>query len=86
LGGRDPLPLSPAEVDRITSNTQAELVVNAGKIDFSLGSEVEIIEGAFAGFVGIVDRVDKDAERLVVMVSIFGRLTPVELNFNQVKH
>ena len=86
LGGRDPLPLSPAEVDRITSNTQAELVVNAGKIEFSLGSEVEIIEGAFAGFVGIVDRVDKDAERLVVMVSIFGRLTPVELNFNQVKH
>lgn len=86
LGGKDPLPLSPSEVERITSNAQAELIVNADEVDFSVGSEVEIIEGAFAGFVGIVDRVDKDAERLVVMVSIFGRLTPVELNFNQVKH
>jgi transcriptional antiterminator NusG len=86
LGGKNPMPLSPAEVERITSNVQSELIVNAGEVDFSPGLEVEITEGPFAGFVGIVDRVDKDAERLVVMVSIFGRLTPVELNFSQVKH
>lgn len=86
LGGKDPMPLSPSEVDRITSNTQVELVVSSTGVEFTPGSEVEITEGAFAGFVGMIDRVDREAERLVVMVSIFGRLTPVELNFNQVKH
>ena len=52
---------------------------------FVVGSEVEIKEGPFAGFVGIVDKIDEENERVTVMVSIFGRMTPVELSFNQVK-
>ena len=52
---------------------------------FTVGREVDIRDGAFAGFVGIIDRVDEENERLTVMVSIFGRMTPVELNFDQVK-
>ena len=50
-----------------------------------MGSEVEINEGPFAGFVGIIDKIDEENEKLTVMVSIFGRMTPVELGFDQVK-
>lgn len=85
LGGKDPMPLSQKEVDRIVSSMKGEVVVSSNKIEFESGSEVDIIAGPFAGFVGIVDKIDKDAEKLTVMVSIFGRLTPVELGFDQVK-
>ncbi len=85
LGGKDPMPLSQKEVDRIVSSMKGEVVVSSNKIEFESGSEVDIIAGPFAGFVGIVDKIDMDAEKLTVMVSIFGRLTPVELSFDQVK-
>jgi transcription termination/antitermination protein NusG len=85
LGGDDPVPLSVKEVERVMAGAKGEVVVKQEESDFILSGEVEIIDGAFAGFVGIVDKVDKAAERLRVMVSIFGRLTPVELSFNQVK-
>lgn len=86
LGGRDPLPLSKKEVERIISQVKGEVVVSKGrKEEFTEGAEVDIKEGPFAGFVGIVDRVDEESEKLTVMVSIFGRLTPVELTFEQVK-
>lgn len=86
LGGTDPVPLSQKEIDRIISQIKGEVkVASAEKIDFVVGAEVEIKEGPFAGFVGIIDRVDKENDRLTVMVSIFGRMTPVELGFNQVK-
>ena len=51
------------------------------KREFVVGSEVDISEGPFAGFVGIIDKVDDENEELTVMVSIFGRMTPVELRF-----
>jgi transcriptional antiterminator NusG len=50
----------------------------------AVGSEVEIKDGPFTGFVGVVDKVDSDNEKLTVMVSIFGRMTPVELGFHQI--
>jgi transcriptional antiterminator NusG len=50
-----------------------------------MGSEVDITDGPFAGFVGIIDSIDEVNERVTVMVSIFGRMTPVELGFNQIK-
>lgn len=87
LGNDEPISLSKREVDRIVSQIRGDVVVvSAGKCEFVAGAEIEIQEGPFAGFVGIVDKIDAENERLTVMVSIFGRMTPVELNFNQVKH
>lgn len=85
LGGKHPIPVSKKEIDRITSQMKGELVVSTDTVEFVEGREVEIEQGPFEGFVGIVDKVDRENERLTVMVSIFGRMTPVELGFNQVK-
>lgn len=85
LGGKDPVPLSKSEIDRVLANMRGEVVVSSGAPEFAAGSETEIVSGPFAGFVGIISNVDKESERLTVMVSIFGRLTPVELGFDQVK-
>lgn len=84
LGGKEPIALSKKEVERIISQMQGEIEIATEKSDFVVGSEVEIKEGPFAGFVGIVDKVDDEGEKLTVMVSIFGRMTPVELGFHQV--
>ncbi len=86
LGGRQPSPLTKKEIDRIMSQVKGEVKISAPvAVDFVVGTEVEIVDGPFAGFVGLIDKVDKEAERLTVMVSIFGRSTPVELRFDQVK-
>lgn len=85
LGGKDPVPLTQREIDRVLANMTGEVVISSDAPEFVVGSEIEIAGGPFAGFVGIVDSVDKTAERLTVMVSIFGRLTPVELSFDQIK-
>lgn len=86
LGGMEPAPLSQKEIDRIMSQMKGEITV--GKKDetfIASGSEIEIKEGPFAGFVGVVEKVDHENEKLTVMVSIFGRMTPVELGFHQIK-
>ena len=85
LGGKTPVPLSVKEVERIVSQMKGEVVVSAEKEGFAVGAEVDIAEGPFAGFVGVVDKIDYEGEKLTVMVSIFGRMTPVELGFSQVK-
>jgi transcriptional antiterminator NusG len=85
LGGKEPVALSKKEVEKIISNMKGEVIVSSTKPEFTEGSEIEIASGPFAGFVGIIDKVDSEAEKLTVMVSIFGRLTPVELSFDQVK-
>lgn len=86
LGGAQPIPLSQKEIDRILQQIKGELKVSVSeKTEYSVGSQVEIKEGPFAGFMGVIDQVDKVNERVTVMVSIFGRMTPVELGYNQVK-
>jgi transcription termination/antitermination protein NusG len=85
LGGRSPMPLSAKEIEKIVSQVRGEVIVSSEKERFAVGSEVDISEGPFSGFVGVVDKIDSENEKLTVMVSIFGRMTPVELNFNQVK-
>jgi transcription termination/antitermination protein NusG len=85
LGGEKPVPLSDKEVERIFAQISGELPVTQEKLPFAEGSEVHISTGPFAGFVGIIDKIDEEKEKLTVMVSIFGRLTPVELGFDQVK-
>ena len=84
LGGKEPVALSKKEIERVLSQMKGEIEIATDKSDFTVGNEVEIKEGPFAGFVGIIDRVDDEGEKLTVMVSIFGRMTPVELGFHQV--
>ncbi len=85
LGGETPMPLSEREVERIYSQMEGRVAVASVKPTFIEGSEVQIANGPFVGFVGLVEKVDEVHEKLTVMVSIFGRLTPVELGFDQVK-
>ena len=85
LGGVRPEPVSKREIDRIVSQMSGEITVGTDTSLFTVGFEVEIQDGPFANFVGIVDKVDSENEKLTVMVSIFGRMTPVELGFHQVK-
>ena len=85
LGGVEPVPLSVKEVDRIVSQVEGRVVVPVRRSEFEVGREVEICGGPFAGFVGIIDSINENSERLTVMVSIFGRMTPVDLGFDQVK-
>jgi transcription termination/antitermination protein NusG len=85
LGGKEPIAISQKEIDRIIGQIKGEVAVVAKKSEFTVGSEVDIIDGPFAGFVGIIEKIDDENERVTVMVSIFGRMTPVELGFNQIK-
>ncbi|HBS48374.1 TPA: transcription termination/antitermination factor NusG [Candidatus Dependentiae bacterium] len=85
LGGENPIPLMEAEVERIHSQVSGKLSVTPKKLPFAVGSEISISSGPFAGFVGTIDKIDEEHEKLTVGVSIFGRLTPVELGFDQVK-
>jgi transcriptional antiterminator NusG len=86
LGGKDPAALTKREIERILSQVRGDVVVSTtSDQNFIEGVEIDIAGGPFAGFVGIVDKVDEEGEKLTVMVSIFGRLTPVELTFDQVK-
>ena len=80
LGG-----LSQKEIDRVLAQVRGEVVVSGEKHKFEMGKEVDISVGPFAGFVGIIESIDEESEKLTVMVSIFGRMTPVELGFDQVK-
>jgi transcriptional antiterminator NusG len=85
LGGKDPVPLSKKEVEYFMRQMMGEIAVGSQKEEFIVGSEVDIVDGPFAGFVGIVEDVDTENEKLTIMVSIFGRMTPVELGFHQIK-
>lgn len=84
VGGTKPVPLPEEEVEVILQQMEkglAPVVVS----EFEKGESVKIIDGPFNNFVGYVDDVDIDHGRLRVMVSIFGRYTPVELAFSQVE-
>lgn len=85
LGGTQPTPISAQEINRIIAQIKGEVTIASKKSEFSIGNEVEIKEGPFSGFMGIIDKIDEESERMTVMVSIFGRMTPVELGFDQIK-
>lgn len=81
--GRRPTPLRPEEVQRIMKRMEEE--APKVKVTFRPGQRVRIIDGPFTDFVGSVDDIDMDKSRVRVLVSFFGRDTPVELDFLQVE-
>lgn len=84
LGGKNPMPLSNSEINRVLGQMKGDVALAAEKHQFEIDKEVEIVAGPFSGFVGIINAIDEENEKLTVMVSIFGRMTPVELGFDQV--
>jgi transcription termination/antitermination protein NusG len=83
--GQMPSPLTPEEVDRIVNRVEAAAEHPKPKLKFEKGETVKIADGPFKDFTGIVDEVNDDRSTLRVMVTIFGRATPVELDFDQVE-
>ena len=80
-----PVPVSDKEIDKILGNIKEGALVPVPSISFDIGEQVKVCEGPFASFTGLVEDVDEEKSRLKVSVSIFGRPTPIELDYNQVE-
>ena len=83
--GIKPMPLTQEEVDRIINQVSVAAEKPKPKFRFDRGDQVRIIDGPFSNFSGMVDEVNNDRATLKVMVTIFGRSTPVELEFLKVE-
>ena len=80
-----PIPVPEKEIDKILGNIKEGNLTTETKVSFDIGEQVRVCEGPFASFNGLVEEVDEDKSRLKVSVSIFGRPTPIELEYNQVE-
>jgi transcriptional antiterminator NusG len=80
-----PVPVSDKEIDKILGNIKEGSLVPEPSLTFDVGEQVKVCEGPFASFSGLVEEVDEDKSKLKVSVSIFGRPTPIELEYNQVE-
>ncbi len=85
VGGDRPAALRQSEIDEIYSRIEAASGKEVPQIQYAVGEEVKITDGAFASLTGRIDEVDPDRGKLKVSVSIFGRFTPVELEYWQVQ-
>ena len=88
IGGtqKNPLPLEDVELEKIRSQISEGSQQKATEEEFSIGEKVTITEGSFGNFSGTIDEINQERRKLKVLVSIFGRPTPVEVEFDKVKH
>lgn len=80
-----PVPVSDKEIDKILGNIKEGSLTPEPLLSFDIGEQVKVCEGPFASFSGLVEEVDEEKSKLKVSVSIFGRPTPIELEYNQVE-
>ena len=85
VGGERPAALRQAEIDEIYQRIADASGKEKPKVEYAVGEEVKITDGAFASLTGRIDEIDPDRGKLKVSVSIFGRFTPVELEYWQVQ-
>lgn len=84
-GGNKPTPISDEEVARMTAQIKEGAAKPKPRIKFEEGENVRVVSGPFANFQGFVDEVRPDKEKVRVMVQVFGRATPVELDYTQLE-
>ena len=80
-----PVPVPENEIDKIMGRIKEGSLVPKTQVSFDVGEQVKVCEGPFASFSGLVEEVDEEKSRLKVSVSIFGRPTPIDLEYNQVE-
>ena len=80
-----PAPVSDKEIEKILGQIKDGVTQQQSGVEYSVGEKVQVIDGPFASFNGMVEDIDEEKLRLKVSVSIFGRPTPVELEYNQVE-
>jgi transcriptional antiterminator NusG len=85
LGGTSPTPVKESEIQSINTAIQEGAIKPRARISFEEGENVRVIDGPFSNFAGIVEEVKPEKQKIKVLVSIFGRATPVELDFTQVE-
>jgi transcriptional antiterminator NusG len=84
-GGNKPLPISEREAQQILQQVQEGIERPRPSVIYDIGEEVKVTDGPFASFNGVVEEIDEEKSKLKVSVSIFGRATPVELEYAQVE-
>jgi transcriptional antiterminator NusG len=84
-GGRRPVPISQKEAEAMIKQMEEGVAAPRSAVSYDIGEELRVTDGPFASFTGTVEEIDEEKQKLKVSVSIFGRATPVELDYGQVE-